>query len=78
MSLYANAKVWTATQLNHVVRREDLNQLLHLDFLATCAHLHIIIGDRGEYRAFLAQRGEEAQRLLNLLQEVHFPCFAFQ
>jgi len=49
---------------------DELNRLLNLDFIATCAHLLVIFRERSKYEAFLARRGEDAQCLLNLLQEL--------
>jgi hypothetical protein len=68
---------WAKTQSTPSCSREELNQLLHLDFLATCAHLDIVMSDRSKYREFLARKDEEAQCLLNLLQMVRFRSFPF-
>jgi len=59
-----------ATNVNPCHMGDTLNQLLLLDFTATCVHLHIILSERPKYQEFLARRGEEAQHLLNLLQEL--------
>jgi hypothetical protein len=49
---------------------EYLRQLIFLDAIAVCARIAIIIKDPRQRRDFFSKRGNDAQSLLDLLQEV--------
>jgi hypothetical protein len=47
-----------------------LNRLFYIDNIALDVHLLSILQDRDMYKNLMSQRGQEAQSLLNILQEV--------
>ena len=47
-----------------------INVLVHTDILCVCAQLADILSNRVTYQEFLKTRNEEAQKLLDLIQDV--------